>query len=89
MRFWFSIPFLGRTRIGFSVSDRELRRHFPRRPLRLRATPEEQAEIDRKAQAFAKRWAPFVAAVIKIILISIAVFALWRLVLAVAAHAGQ
>ncbi len=31
MRFWFSFPFIGRTRLGVSVSDQELRRAFANR----------------------------------------------------------
>jgi hypothetical protein len=83
--FWISFPCIGRTRVGFSVSDWELRRAFPRWP---RLTEAEKAEIDRKAKAFADRGAPFVAAVVKIVLIAAAVFGLCWLVSLVAAHAG-
>lgn len=63
MRFWFSMPFIRRTRIGISVSDREIARAFHAKPV----TEDEQkqhaakeAEIEARAQAFAKRWTPFV-----------------------------
>jgi hypothetical protein len=84
MRIWFSIPFIKRTRIGFSVSDQELRRAFRGVPS-PRLTEEQQAEIERKSQAFAKRWTPFVSKVI-VVLIVIALVALawWTLSAALA-----
>jgi type VI protein secretion system component VasF len=83
--FWISFPCIGRTRVGFSVSSRELRRAFPRLP---RQTPEqrarEQAEIDRKAKAFAKRWTPLATIVIWLVILAV----LCWLVSLAAAHAG-
>jgi hypothetical protein len=60
MRFWFSMPFIRRTRIGVSVSDREIERAFHARPLTAAERDQraqEEAELDARAQAIAKRWA--------------------------------
>jgi hypothetical protein len=64
VRFWLSLPFIGRTRIGFSVSTQEIERAFRRRKptgaeIEQRAALE--AALDAKAQAFAEKWAPLVA----------------------------
>jgi hypothetical protein len=77
MRFWRSIPFIGRTRIGFSLSDREIARAFRRRTLTAEEQDQraaEQAEIDAKAKAFAERWAPLVS---NAILIAAVVIVIW------------
>jgi hypothetical protein len=59
MRFWILIPFVKHTRLGISASDREIARAFRSvQPARL--TDAERAEIDRKAEAFSKKWAPAV-----------------------------
>jgi hypothetical protein len=61
---WLSIPFIGRTRIGFSLSDREIARAFRRRTLAAEEQDQraaEEAEIYARAKAFAERWAPIVS----------------------------
>lgn len=85
MRFWLSTPIFRRTRIGVSVSDREIARVFRARPVtvvsgihldeignrldvgRYYGEPDadyceriQEAEREARAQAFAKRWTPFV-----------------------------
>jgi hypothetical protein len=50
------------TWLGISFSDRDLARAFRRRPARLMA--EQKAEIDARAGAMAKAWAPFVSRLI-------------------------
>ena len=76
MRFWLSIPFIRRTRIGISVSDREIahaiRRRVPTAKEREQRAAEE-AEIEARAQALAKRWAPFVGWIIIITYVAIVI----------------
>jgi hypothetical protein len=80
MRFWISVPFIHRTRIGFSVSTQEIERAFAQKPL----TAEEKArraaekrELDAYAKAVADRWAPVVADAIIIGAIAAVVAAIW------------
>jgi hypothetical protein len=100
MRFWISVPFIKHTRLGISVSDREIARAF-RDPPRLtpaqRAAIEkaevlEAAEADRRAQAFAARWTKPVTKVIVMIIQAVAVLtvcaALWWIASLAVAHAG-
>jgi hypothetical protein len=90
MRFWLSLPFIGRTRLGISVSDRELRKVFHAAAF-AEPTPEELAKIDAQARAFARRWTKPVTRVIVIIIEATVVLAvcaaLWWLASLVAAHA--
>jgi hypothetical protein len=74
MRFWFSVPFIRRTRIGISVSDREIARALA--PKRVTAKEREQraAEIEKHAQDFAKRWTPFVSWIVVIVFLAVIVF---------------
>jgi hypothetical protein len=101
MRFWISIPFIHRTRIGLSVSDTEIARAFRRRTLTAeeqRAREEQraalEAALDAKAQAFAEKWAPLVANAILIaaatILIGAAALVIWWLAsfMITPSHAG-
>jgi type II secretory pathway component PulF len=80
MRLWLSLPFIGKTRIGFSVSDREIARAFSRKPVTAEEREkraQEEAEINAKAQAFAERWTPIVS---NLILIGAAVLVIWLVV---------
>jgi hypothetical protein len=83
MRIWFSLPFIGRTRIGFSVSTQEIERAFAKKPM----TPEEQAraareeaELNAYAKAMADKYAPVVADAIIIAAVAAVVAAIWWVV---------
>ena len=80
MRFWLSVPFIRRTRIGVSVSDREIERALHRREptaeeLNKRAI--EEAVLDAKSKAIAARWSPWVAFVIWVIIL----WVIWQVIL--------
>lgn len=91
MRFWFSLPFIGRTRIGVSVSDREIAQALNPKPLtakearaaierkaaELEQRAARQAEWDAYAKATADKWAPFVVDAIMVTAIVAVVFVIW------------
>ena len=80
MRFWFSVPFLSRTRIGISVSDREIARALT--PKRLTAEERsarehKEAELDAWAKTKADKWAPLVTIAMLVIIL----WTIWRAIL--------
>jgi hypothetical protein len=80
MRFWFSVPFIRRTRIGISVSDREIARAFhrnPPTPTEMEQRAIEEAIVDAKSKAFAARWSPWVAFVMWVIIL----WTIWHAIL--------
>jgi hypothetical protein len=87
MRLWHSFPFLGRTRIGFSVSDREIARAFRALDTPI-LTGAEKAAIDRRAQEFAKAWAPAVSKLILALLWGVAMGCVALVMSTITAHAG-
>ena len=69
MRFWFSVPFIRRTRIGISVLDREIARAFTPKPVTAKEREQravEDAKREEYAQALARRWTPFASWVVVI-----------------------
>jgi hypothetical protein len=81
MRFWISVPFVRRTRIGFSVSDREIARAFAKKPpptaeeIAQRAL--EEAVRDAWAKATADKYAPLIVDVIIWAVVSAIVLTVW------------
>jgi hypothetical protein len=93
MRFWISIPFVKHTRIGISVSDREIAQAFtpkPMTPEELEQRAQKEAELEAWAKATADKWAPFVSNVILIAAVAAVVIVIWLPVLFMItpAHAG-